>query len=184
MIVVITKKRFGMLQRLDFEPVFFAPFVSSAMTVEPGWIDYNGHLNMAYYNVIFDRGGDEAAELLGLGANYARERKLTTYTAEVHVCYVRELHLGDCVTVSFHLLDHDEKRLRAYQEIRHTDGWLAATSETLTLHVDMNGPKVAPFPADILAKVEAMRAAHAGLPMPERAGKSIGIRRKPATPAQ
>ena len=44
----------------------------------------------------------------------------------------------------------------------------------------MTGPKVAPFPADIAAKVEAMRAAHAGLPMPERAGRSIGIKRKSA----
>ena len=43
-----------MLGRLEFEPVFFAPFVSSVMRVEPQWIDYNGHLNMAYYNVLFD----------------------------------------------------------------------------------------------------------------------------------
>ena len=44
-----------MLDRSDLEPLFFAPFVSSVMRVEPGWIDYNGHLNMAYYNVLFDR---------------------------------------------------------------------------------------------------------------------------------
>jgi acyl-CoA thioester hydrolase len=155
-----------------------APFVSSAMEVQKDWIDYNGHLNMAYYNVIFDRGSDEAFEVMGMGPAYAKERKLTIYTAELHVCYVRELHLADEVTVTFHLIDHDEKRLRCYQEIRHADGWLAATSENLSLHIDMSGPKVAPFPPDVLAKVEAMRAAHAALPMPERAGRSIGIRRK------
>ncbi len=156
-----------------------APFVSRVMEVEKDWIDYNGHLNMAYYNVLFDRASDEAFEVMGLGPDYAKERRLTIYSAEVHVCYVRELHLGDKVTVTFHLLDHDEKRLRFYQEIRHAEkGWLAATSEQLALHVDMAGPKVAPFPPDILARVEAMRAAHAGLPMPERAGRAIGIRRK------
>ncbi|MER9959374.1 thioesterase family protein [Mesorhizobium sp. M0045] len=157
-----------------------APFVSRAMDIEEAWIDYNGHLNMAYYNVLFDRCSDEAFEVMGMGPDYVRERRLTIYTAEVHVCYVQELHLDHKVTVSFQLLDYDEKRLRAYQEIRHLDGWLAATSETLSLHVDMAGPKVAPFPADVLARVEAMRAAHAALPMPERAGRSIGIRRKPA----
>ena len=157
------------------------PFRSSIMQIEPQWIDYNGHLNMAYYNVLFDRCSDEAFEIMGMGPDYARERKLTIYTAEVHVCYVQELHLSHRVTVTFQLLDHDEKRLRAYQEIRHVDGWLAATSETLSLHIDMTGPKVAPFPADIQAKVEAMRAAHVGLSMPERAGRSIGIKRK--TPA-
>lgn len=155
-----------------------APFVSRVMDIQPDWIDYNGHLNMAYYNVLFDKCSDDAFELMGMGPDYAKSRRLTVYTAEVHVCYVQELHLGDRVTVTFHLLDHDEKRMRSYQEIHHIDGWLAATSEALTLHIDMSGPKVAPFPADVLAKVEAMRAAHAGLPMPERAGRSIGIKRK------
>jgi acyl-CoA thioester hydrolase len=155
-----------------------APFVSQAMDIEKDWIDYNGHLNMAYYNVLFDRCSEAALDALGMGANYASERHLTIYTAEVHICYVRELHLEHKVTVSFQLLDHDAKRLRTYQEVRHVDGWLAATSETLSLHVDMSGPKVAPFPADVLARIEAMRAAHAALPMPERAGRSIGIRRK------
>jgi acyl-CoA thioester hydrolase len=157
-----------------------APFVSRVMGVEKDWIDYNGHMNMAYYNVLFDRCSDDAFDMMGLGANYARDRKLTIYTAEVHVCYVRELHLADKVTVTFHLIDHDDKRLRAYQEIRHVDGWLAATSESLSLHVDMTGPRVASFPADILANVQSLRALHADLPMPERAGRSIGIKRKSA----
>ena len=157
-----------------------APFVSKPMDIEKDWIDYNGHLNMAYYNVLFDRCSDEAFAAMGMGLDYVNERRLTIYTAEVHVCYVQELHLEHKVVVSFQLIDHDDKRLRAYQEIRHVDGWLAATSETLSLHVDMSGPKVAPFPADVQAKVEAMRAAHSALPMPERAGRSIGIRRKTA----
>ncbi|MET0597571.1 MAG: thioesterase family protein [Mesorhizobium sp.] len=154
------------------------PLTSRVMGIEPDWIDYNGHLNMAFYNVLFDRAADEAFELMGLGPDYARERKLTIYTAELHVCYVQELHLADRVAVTFQLLDHDEKRIRAYQEIRHVDGWLAATAESLSLHVDMTGPKVAPFPADVQALVENLAAAHAELPMPERAGRSIGIRRK------
>lgn len=159
---------------------FSSPCVSPAMEVEKEWIDYNGHMNMAYYNVLFDRGVDRVFDQLGLGAEYAQERRLTIYTAEVHVCYVQELHAGDKVTITFQLLDHDDKRLRTYQEIRHSDGWLAATCETLSLHIDMAGPKVIPFPADRLERVEAMRIAHADLPVPARAGRSIGIKRKPA----
>lgn len=157
-----------------------APFVSRVMDIQKDWIDYNGHLNMAYYNVLFDKCADDAFELMGMGPNYAKERRLTIYTAEVHVCYVQELHLGDRVTATFQLIDHDEKRLHGYQELHHVDGWLAATSEALTLHIDMAGPKVAPFPPDIKALVEKMAASHAGLPRPERAGKSIGIKRKTA----
>lgn len=155
-----------------------APFVSRVMDIEKDWIDYNGHLNMAYYNVLFDRGSDEAFELLGMGPAYAKERRLTIYTAEIHVCYVQEIHLDHKVNVSFQLLDCDAKRLHAYQEIRHVDGWLAATCESMSLHVDMSGPKVATFPSDIMASIEAMSAAHASLPRPERAGRAVGIRRK------
>ena len=155
------------------------PFVSRPMTVEPAWTDYNGHMNMAYYNVLFDRCADEAFTILGIGAAYAKARRLTIYTAEVHVCYVQELHENESVTVSLQLLDHDAKRLHLYQEIRHEDGWLAATSESLALHVDMSGPKVAPFPADVLNNIDEMRAAHADLPLPERAGRKIGISRRP-----
>ncbi|TIU54570.1 MAG: thioesterase, partial [Mesorhizobium sp.] len=77
-----------------------APFVSRAMAIEKDWIDYNGHLNMAYYNVLFDRCSDEAFEMMGMGMEaYVKQRRLTIYTAEVHVCYVRELHLDHKVIV-------------------------------------------------------------------------------------
>lgn len=154
-----------------------APFVSSVMTVRPEWIDYNGHLNMAYYNVLFDQCADEIYGTLGVGADYFSTRGFTTYTAEFHVCYVRELHQDDPVQVHFHLLDHDSKRFHSYQEIHHTDGWLAATGEALVLHIDASGPRVAPFPDDVAARLASMQAAHATLPRPERAGRSIAIRR-------
>lgn len=155
-----------------------APFVSSVMTVKPEWIDYNGHLNMAYYNVLFDSCGDEAYELLGLGADYAKSRGFTTYTAEFHICYIRELHEGDRIRVNFQLVDHNDKSFHTYQEIHHEDGWLAATGEALGLHIDMSGPKVAPFPDDVAEKISAMAKAHSALPRPERTGRSIGIRHK------
>ena len=155
-----------------------APLRSPLMLVEPQWTDYNGHLNMAYYNVLFDRANDHALSSLGISLDYVRGRKLTIYTAEVHVCYIRELHQNHQVYATFHLVDFDEKRLHVFQELYHEDGWLAATSEQLALHIDMSGPKVAPFPDDIMAEVKAMAAEHAGLEKPERVGRKIGIRRK------
>jgi acyl-CoA thioester hydrolase len=94
-----------MLDRVDLDPLFFAPFVSSVMHVEPEWIDYNGHLNVAYYNVLFDRAVDEAYELLGIGLDYVRQRNSSVYTVEVHLRYLRELHAGDPVRVTLQLLD-------------------------------------------------------------------------------
>jgi acyl-CoA thioester hydrolase len=165
-----------MLDRRDPEPAFFAPFVSSPMRVEPGWIDYNGHLNMAYYNVLFDRAVDEVYELLGCGVAYVKESRHSCYTAEVHLRYLRELHAGDPVRVTFRLLDFDAKRLHYFEELRHAEeGWLSATSENMALHVDMAARKTAPFPDRIAAMLARMKVAHAGLPLPEGAGRRIAM---------
>ena len=153
------------------------PFRSSEMKVLPEWIDFNGHLNMAYYNVLFDQGVDQAYGEIGLGPEYQRAG-CTTYVAEFHVCYLRELHEGDRVYTTFQLLDHDEKRFHSFQELWHVDGWLAATAEGLTLHVDQSGPRVAPMPDHILTRLDAMCRSHAKLPTPAQAGRRIGIRRK------
>lgn len=155
-----------------------APFQSSVLTVKPEWIDFNGHLNMAYYGVLFDLGADQMFEHFGFGPDYQARTGHTTYAAEIHVRYLRELHVNDPVRVTYHLVDHDEKRLHSFQEIRHTDGWLAATGETMTLHVDQSGPQVAPMPDDVLRRVTQIANAHATLPKPQPVHASIGIRRR------
>jgi acyl-CoA thioester hydrolase len=154
------------------------PFLSGFHEVEEGWIDYNGHMNMGYYTVLMDRCADEAFARMGFGPAYAAGRGLTTYTAEFHIRYLREVKLGDRLRGNFYLLDHDEKRFHFFQELFHEDGWCAATGESLTLHVDMSGPRVLPMPDDIAARVAAMARAHAALPRPEGVGSRIGIRRK------
>jgi acyl-CoA thioester hydrolase len=151
-----------------------APILSSVMTIEPQWIDYNGHLNMAYYNVLFDRAVDEVYELFGVGPDYLKRSNHTTFTAEVHVRYLRELRLGMPVQLSFQLLDFDAKRIHYFQEMRHAEeGWLSATSENMTLHVDMAVKKVAPFAAETVAVLQRLKDAHSHLPIPDGAGRRI-----------
>src|SRR3954468_1182023 len=100
-------------------PLPAAPFLSSVMQIEPQWIDYNGHLNMAYYNVMMDRAIDQMWLQLGIGPTYMKERHGSTFTAECHVRYLREIHLGDPVQISVLLVAADEKRLHTFQELRH-----------------------------------------------------------------
>jgi acyl-CoA thioester hydrolase len=168
-----------MLERCDLEPVFFAPFVSSVMRVEPAWIDYNGHLNMAYYNVLLDRAVDEVFELLGCGLDYVGEHQLSCFTAEAHVRYLRELRADTPVRVTFQLLDYDGKRMHYFEQLFHAgEGWVSATSENMSLHVDMQQKRTAPFPDRILTALARMRASHANLPRPEAAGRGIAMRGK------
>jgi acyl-CoA thioester hydrolase len=165
-----------MLDRPEPEPLFFAPFVSSIMRVEPGWIDYNGHLNMAYHNVLFDRAVDEIYELVGIGADYLKERHCSLFTAEVHVRYLRELHANDPVRVTFQLLDYDTKRVHYFEQLFHaTEGFVSATSENMALHVDMAAKRTASFPADALRRLARLKASHARLPRPEAAGRRIAM---------
>jgi acyl-CoA thioester hydrolase len=154
-----------------------ALFTAQPRPVRPEWIDYNGHMNMAYYSVMMDEGVDDLYPDLGFGLEYLKTTGCTTYVAEFHICYIRELHEGDMVTATYRLLDYDAKRFHGYQELWHADGWLAATGEALTLHVDQSGPRVAPMPAEILANIDRYHKAQLDLDWPERAGRKIGIKR-------
>jgi acyl-CoA thioester hydrolase len=153
-----------------------APFQASVMQIDPQWIDYNGHLNMAYYNVMFDRAIDELWLKLGIGPAYRKEREGSTFTAECHVRYLREIHLGDPVQVSILLVAADEKRLHTFEELRHaTEGWLSATSENMTIHIDMAQRKTAPFPPDIRARIQALAKAHSTVARPEGIGRRVAM---------
>jgi len=158
------------------------PFRTSVMRIEPQWIDYNGHLNMAYYNVLFDRGIDELWLELGMGPDYTATRHNSTFTAECHVRYIREIHLDDPVQISILLVAADHKRLHTFEELRHaTEGWLSATSENISLHMDLAVRKVAPFPPDIGARVQALAHTHRVIERPEGIGRSIGMPAKKAS---
>src|SRR6266850_1609202 len=131
---------------------------------------------MAYYNVLFDRAVDEAFELIGCGLDYVRTRRHSCFTAEVHVRYLRELKAGDPVRATLQLLEFDSKRLHYFEQLFHAaEGWISATSENMSLHVDMDTKRTAPFPGEIARCLARMQAAHARLPLPEAVGRRIAM---------
>ena len=156
-----------------------APFVAPDQHIEPDWIDYNGHLNMAFYNVLFDRCVDCVYDELGIGADYARQGAGSCFTLQVHLNYLNELALADPVSVTLQLIDYDDKRLHYFQTmVNRTSGELAATSENLAIHVDMQTRRSAPFPDQILERIAGLHQAHRDLPAPDQLGRRIGIRKK------
>jgi acyl-CoA thioester hydrolase len=158
-----------------------APIVCPGQSVEREWIDYNGHMNMAYYNLVFDRALDHVYDRLGIGADYVRTQGGSCFTAEIHVNYLQELLEGDPIRVTFQLLDWDAKRLHFFESMYHaTEGYVAATSEQLALHVDMSTRRAAPLPDSVQQSLAELMAEHAELPRPAQAGRSIGIKRRPS----
>lgn len=147
--------------------------------VEKAWVDLNGHMNMAYYHLLFDESLGKPFGDLGIGWEYTQEGEGTTFTVEVHVCYLNELMEGDPVRITYQLLDWDDKRVHFFGHMYHAEkGYLAATSEQMCVHVDMKTRRISPFSEAHQSKIATMMEEHRALPRPVQAGRVIGIRRK------
>ncbi|MCC7413662.1 MAG: thioesterase family protein [Gammaproteobacteria bacterium] len=144
--------------------------------VRPEWIDYNGHMNVAYYVVVFDAATDAFLEHIGMDADFRATRGGSTFAVEMHVSYLRELKLDDPVSVLTRLLDHDSKRIHYFHAMHHArDGYLAATCELMSLYVDTTRRRAAPMPESIRAALARLLHTHATHAWPRQAGHRIGI---------
>ncbi len=111
------------------------------------WTDYNGHMNVAYYVLIFDLFGAEVLmKRFHMGEESAKTSKKSTMVVESHITYNQEVKEGDEVDVNLLFFDHDKKRLQYKLEMIHKEKkFLVSTIETLSLYVDLNQRKVAEF---------------------------------------
>lgn len=158
---------------------FPAPYTSSTMSIEPQWIDYNGHFNMAYYGVLFDRAADEVFAALGLGPDYVKATNNSFFTLETHTSYLRELAPTDTVKIDIQFLDHDHKRVHYVQAMRHaTEGWVSCVLEVMVSHVSLTTHRTSEFPPEVAKKIAEIALAHKSLPVPPQVGHKIGIPRK------
>jgi len=157
-----------------------APLDRYRDAVRPEWIDHNGHMNMGYYLVVFDFATDEFFRWVGLGEAHRKERKVTTFCLEAHVTYHREVRSGDPLRFTTYLLGHDAKRIHYIHAMYHaTEGYLAATNELMSLHVDLATRRGAPMAREITARLAAIQAAHEMLERPPQAGRRIGLDARP-----
>lgn len=149
-------------------------------TVEPGWIDFNGHMRDAYYVLVVSYANDALMEELGLGPAYLKANNATLYNLESHTRYLLEAHEGDRIGVDMRLLGADAKRLHLFSEVRRADGALLALNEEMLMHVSREGerPAAAPFPPEVQERVSARLARDAALPAPELRAGPIGLRQK------
>jgi carnitine 3-dehydrogenase len=150
------------------------PLALHRAQVAPDWVDYNGHAHESRYLQVFGDASDALFAYLGIDGAY-----LTTgsyFTVESHLSHLREALLGDRLLVTTQVLDWDERRLQVFHSLwREGDGALLATAEQLYLHVDTVARRAAPAAATVLECVQRIAEAHAALPRPERAGRSIAI---------
>ncbi len=153
-----------------------APISRWQEPVQEAWVDYNGHLNVAYYTLIFDHAVEVFYPLCGLGQPYRKATGLSTFAVECHIGYQREGSLGDEVMVTSQLLDYDEKRLHYFHTMNHaTKGYQMAPQEQLAVHVDLSIRKVVPFTEGPMEKLAEMWKSHKDLPTPPQVGSVMKI---------
>ena len=121
-------------------------FLSSQKIIKD-WIDYNNHMNVSYYLLIFDKfGADILNDTFKMGEHSAKTTNKSTMIVESHITYNQELQLNDEVDINCVYFDHDKKRLQYKMEMIHKEKkFLASTIEVLALYVDLNSRKVSEF---------------------------------------
>lgn len=152
----------------------FAAWDTYRDTVQPEWIDYNGHMNVAFYVLVFDRAADSLFDRLDIGSAYRVRTGRTIFSAETHVTYKAEVKLGDPLKIESLLLGADAKRVHLFHRMFHEErGVLAATCESLGLHVDGVARRVVPFAEAVAEVLHSAVAAQAGIPRPPEVGRHI-----------
>jgi acyl-CoA thioester hydrolase len=171
-----------MLDSLPYELpelVTRAPLDTHRSTVLPEWVDWNGHMNVAFYVTAFDQASGAFMRNMGLGRRYVDSKLGMTFVLETHVTYDREMREGAPMHFTTQLLDRDAKRVHLFHEMFHAEqGYLAATNETIVMNIDYASRRSAPWPAPVAVRLETLWQAHRGLPRPAKAGRVMGLSRK------
>ena len=148
------------------------PLVMYQGQVLPGWIDYNGHMTESRYYFVNSETVDNLLRTIGAGMEYVAAGH-SFYSAETHIRHLGEAKLGDHVRGELQIISADEKRFRSFVRVMVGEACVA-TIEQLCLHVNMASGKSEPASPEVWANLQAIAAAHAGLPLPEGAGRAVG----------
>jgi acyl-CoA thioester hydrolase len=140
--------------------------------VRPDWVDDNGHMNLAYYLVLFDGGSDAMFEVLGIGQAYREAVGCTSFAAETHIVYEREMRAREAAEIFTTVVGVDEKRLHlAHEMYRAGEEPRVALQEILFVSVDLATRRASPWTAAARAFMESQIG-----PRPAKTGRHVALR--------
>ena len=123
--------------------------------VKEEWVDYNNHMNMAYYVLVFDQAWEVALEKFKMGGTAAKDLNRSTMVVETNTKYLNEVKEGETISINLTYFDHDKKRLHLKMEmISQKTKKLSASMEWISLYIDLSKRKVTEFEEE---KVKLMR---------------------------
>jgi len=153
--------------------------IITVVDIEPGWRDYNGHVNYAAYAMAADPAIDAAYAAVGLDRDFRMTHGRSDYVIESRFFYFREIRGGRSIEVRARLIDFDAKRTHIFCEICDRDhGSLAAVAHIVCIHVDSFKARSAEIPDFARERLSALKAAHARLPEPEYFDDTVVLGRR------
>ena len=154
-----------------------APLRLVETQVRPEWVDYNGHMTDSRYLQVFGDATDALFRRVGIDDAYRKSGR-AMYTVETHVSHLAEAKVLEELYVTTQLLSIDDKRVHLFHHLRRTrDDVSVATGEQIYIHVDSAAAKASSMDGEVRSKLDAIRATHARLPLPEQKGRYVGMPR-------
>jgi acyl-CoA thioester hydrolase len=148
--------------------------VITRLEVLPAWLDYNGHMNVAYYIAAFDLAIEDLKAAYGLDAAYREAHQRSTVALESHITYQQEAHLGEALRIESRILGTDGRRLHVAQAM-YRDTTLLATQEALSVSFDLDTRRTCFFDPPLKARIDMLQAAQAVTGTPSWVGRRIGL---------
>ncbi|WP_038013287.1 thioesterase family protein [Terasakiella pusilla] len=149
--------------------------------VRPEWIDYNGHMNVAFYVLAFDYATEGVLDKIGMGERYCTEEGKSVFVVESHITYQSEVLENEPLEIRSYILGYDLKRIHLYHEMFSAEsGQKSATIEIMALHVDMKSRKTTEINEVLLKTLHKLTVTSLEEGRPSGAGRKIKILGKSA----
>ena len=150
----------------------------------PQMLDYNGHLNIAFYGALFEDAARSIFSRLDLSKSYRERSDCALFAAEMHSVFHREVLEGEAVSICWRLMDFDGSKIHCmFFMVKTRDQILAAVQEILYLHVDLQARRVGAIPEPQASRLGELLRKHGALPVPADAGRRVGMRQGRRAPA-
>jgi len=161
------------------EETLSSPYRTKNQVVLSDWIDYNGHMNVAYYTLAFDKALDFFFEdVLNIGPSFVEKNKEGPFALKASYNYFSELLEGENFFVDISILDFDSKRVHVFGEMRKDESLeLSAVFETVLMNMDLDERKVKKYPDSVIELFNHFKISLEQDKIPAEIGKKITLKK-------
>ena len=159
--------------------LYSTPIILPDQQVLEEWLDYNGHMNVAFYTLAFDKSLDIFLEdILGIGETHAYENNQGPFVVQAHYHYLNEMKLNEKFNVRLFVVDCDKNKMHLCLEIYSLlQEKVISVVEQVLINVNLKLRKSETYPLWAFERLLKIRNIHRNASLPSAFGKSIGLKK-------